>query len=130
MSKWIDNYNESNKVRLNKRIAKLKEEYEYYRRECIDYPYDRYEKAKQKRLEEIDELELLANPSNVKREIEDWKEEVKRLRELLGKVHLLGLNIDPCDQKSHANLQRLLSMTGKYNSFDEQFKAQAESGVW
>lgn len=130
MSKWLEQFNEVNRYRINKRIEKLKEEYDYYMHEYIDYPYDRYEKAKQRRKEEIEELEKFADPEGAKREIEDWKEETERLRQMLGRIGYLAANIEPCDQKSYANLQRLIGMTSSYSCTDEQFKAQAEAGIW
>ena len=57
MSKWLMRLNESNKLKIKKRIEKLKAEYEEYRLNYNDFPYDRYLKAMESRKAEIEELE-------------------------------------------------------------------------
>lgn len=130
MSKWIEQLNESNCKRINDRIEKLKIEYEQLRREHADRPYTYYEKAMERREAEIEELELIADPKHLKRELDDWKDEVEHLRKVLGRVGILAANIDPSDRKSDANLRRLIAMTDKYSCYDPQFVAEAEAGIW
>ncbi len=130
MSKWLEEFNRSNDARIAKRIEKLKAEHEEYRRNYNDYPYERYQKAMDKRMEEIDELERFGNPLNARREVEDYKEEIERMKGILGKIHYLSMNIDPCDQKSDGNLRKLQGMTGLYSCNDYDFKAHANNGIW
>ena len=130
MSKWLMKLNESNKLKIKKRIEKLEAEYDEYRLNYNDFPYDRYLKAMHRRKEEIDELERYGDPESAKREIKDYKEELVRMKEILGKIHCLAVNIDPCDQKSDANIRKLLSMTDRYSFYDDEFKERAEQGVW
>lgn len=130
MSKWLMRLNESNKLKIKKRIEKLKAEYEEYRLNYNDFPYDRYLKAMESRKAEIEELERYGDPASAKREVEDYKDELERIRAILGKVHYLAVNIDPCDQKSDANVRKLLSMTDGYSFYDDEFKERADQGVW
>lgn len=130
MSRWLDNFNEINKRKVEKRIEKLKEEHREYDRNYRDFPYDRYLKAMKRREEEIEELEMFGNPNSAKREVEDYKEELARVRKILGNIHYLALNIDPCDQKSDSNLRKLQNMTSNYECTDYEFMASADSGIW
>jgi hypothetical protein len=130
MSKWLEKFNKSNQLRIQKRIEKLKEEYNEFRLNYRDFPYERYQKAMDAREKEIEELERFGNPLSAKREVEDYAEESKRLKKLLGNIHYLTLNIDPSDQKSYANVMRLQGMTGTYECTDEEFKHRADQGLW
>lgn len=130
MGKWLDDFNKSNQNKIEKRIEKLKQEYDEYRRNYNDFPYERYYKAMQKREEEIEELERFGSPLNAKREVEDYKEEIERLNGFIGKIHYLSVNIEPCDQKSDANLKKLQSITAQYTCDDNDFKIHADMGVW
>lgn len=130
MSKWLENFNERNRKKVEKRVEKLKAEYREYDRNYRDFPYDRYLKAMKRREEEIEELERFGNPNSAKREVEDYKEELDRVRKILGKIHYLAVNIDPCDQKSDANLRKLQSMTSNYECADYEFKAKVDAGIW
>ena len=122
--------NESNKLKIKRRIEKLKAEYEEYRLNYNDFPYDRYLKAMESRKAEIEELERYGDPASAKREVEDYKDELERMRIILGKVHYLALNIDPCDQKSDANVKYLIAMTNGYGFYDDEFKERTDQGVW
>ena len=130
MSKWLEEFNKSNQLRIQKRIEKLKGEYHEFQLNFRDFPYERYQKAMDVREQEIEELERFGNPMVAKREVEDYAEEIKRLKNLLGSIHYLALNIDPSDQKSYANLMRLQGMTATYECTDEEFKCRADQGVW
>ncbi len=130
MSRWLEKLQESNKVKIANRIEKLQDEYEEYRLNYNDFPYDRYQKAMDKRKEEIEELKRYGDPERAKQEVEDYQEELKRLRSILGKVNYLALNIDPCDQKSDANVKKLICMTQSYSFYDDDFKNRADMGVW
>lgn len=130
MSKWLEKFNKSNQLRIQKRIEKLKEEYNEFRLNYRDFPYERYLKAMDAREKEIEELERFGNPLSAKREVEDYAEENKRLKKLLGNIHYLALNIDPSDQKSYANVMRLQGMTDTYACTDEEFKHRADQGIW
>lgn len=130
MSKWLEEFNKGNNARIAKRIEKLKAEYDEYKANYRDFPYDRYLKAMEKREQEIEELQRFGNPLNAKREVEDYAEALRRLKKLLGDVHYLALNIDPSDQKSYANVVRLQEMTGTYECTDEEFKHRADQGIW
>lgn len=130
MNKWLKKLNESNKQKIEKRIEKLKAEYEEYRLNYNDFPYDRYLKAMESRKAEIEELKRYGDPESAKREVEDYKDELERIKTILGKIHYLAVNIDPCDQKSDANVRKLLTMTDGYGFYDDEFKAHADQGVW
>ncbi len=132
MSRWLEDFNKSNQSKISKRIEKLKAEIREYKTNYRDFPYDRYLKAIERREAEIDELERFGNPVSAKHEVEDYKEELDRLKKLLGKIHYLSLNIDPCDQKSDANVRKLQGLTSQYESccFDYEFKNHAEQGIW
>ena len=130
MSKWLEEFNKSNQIRIHKRIKKLEEEYREFQLTYRDFPYERYQKAMNAREKEIEELERFGNPIDAKREVEDYAEEIKRLKKLLGNIHYLALNIDPSDQKSYANAMRLQGMTATYQCTDEEFKCRADKGVW
>lgn len=130
MSKWFEEFNKSNQHRIQKRIMKLKKEYNEFRLNYRDFPYERYQKAMDVREKEIEELQRFGNPEDAKMEIEDYTEEIKRLKKLLGNIHYLSLNIDPSDQKSYMNVQHLHGMTFAYECTDEDFKHQADQGVW
>lgn len=130
MSKWIEEFNKSNQIRINKRIIKLKEEIQEYKRNYRDFPYDRYLKAIERREAEIDELERFGNPLNAKQEVDDYKEELGRMKKVLGNIHYLSLNIDPCDQKSDGNVRKLQGITSQYDCYDYDFKNHADQGVW
>ena len=130
MNKWLKKLNESNKLKIEKRIEKLKAEYEEYRLNYNDFPYDRYLKAMENRKAEIEELKRYGDPESAKREVEDYKDELERIKTILGKVHYLAVNIDPCDQKSDANVRKLLSMTDGHSFYDDEFKNRADQGVW
>lgn len=132
MSRWIDNYNKVNEKKLAKRIAQLKQEREEYRRNYNDFPYDRYQKAMNRRDEELQELEMILHPEQAKMELEDYKEAVKYLRQMLHKCNILAMNIDPATEVSDNNVKRLIGMTDQYtdNYIEESFKAAAERGVW
>ena len=130
MSKWFDEFNKSNQRRIQKRIEKLKKEYNEFKYNYRDFPYDRYQKAMDAREKEIEELQRFRDPANAKIEIEDYTEEIKRLKKLLGNIHYLSLNIDPSDQKSYTNVMKLQGMTSSYDCTDEEFKHRADQGVW
>lgn len=130
MSKWFEEFNKSNQLRIQKRIEKLEKEYREFLLNYRDFPYERYQKAMDTRKQEIEELERFGNPTNAQREVEDYAEEIKRLKKLLGNIHYLALNIDPSDQKSYANVMRLQGMTATYQCIDEEFKHRADQGVW
>lgn len=132
MSKWIDNFNEINRRKLEKRINQVKQEREEYRRNYNDFPYDRYQKAMLRRDEELQELEMLLHPEEAKRELEDYKEELQNLRKMLHKCNILAMNIDPATEVGDHNVKRLIGMTDQYtdNYIEESFKAAAEKGVW
>lgn len=130
MSKWLDKFNKSNNARIVKRIEKLKAEYNEFKLNYRDFPYERYQKAMDAREKEIDELQRFGNPVNAKAEVEDYAEEIRRLKKILGNIHYLALNIDPSDQKSYANILNLQGMTGTYECTDPEFKERADKGVW
>lgn len=130
MSKWLEEFNKSNQVRIQKRIKKLKEEHHEFKLNYRDFPYERYLKAMDAREREIEELQRFGDPMTAKREVEDYAEEIKRLKKLLGNIHYLALNIDPSDQKSYANVTKLQGMTSTYECTDEEFKHRADQGVW
>ena len=134
MSKWI--YNNKKRVmgevkaRRNKLQAE-KEEYEYSYR---DFPYERYYKAINRRGEEIEELDdyirLLSGDST---ELDDYKDAVKQLRALLGKISVLANYIEPCDRISDDNLKKLMSIVRNYRDdfYDTgMFESQAKHGNW
>lgn len=134
MSKWIDNNKKrvigEVKARRNKLQAE-KEEYEYSYR---DFPYERYYKAINRRGEEIEELDdyirLLNGDST---ELDDYKDAVKQLRALLGKISVLANYIEPCDRISDDNLKKLMSIVGNYRDdfYDTgMFESQAKHGIW
>lgn len=134
MSKWIDNNKKrvigEVKARRNKLQAE-KEEYEYSYR---DFPYERYYKAINRRGEEIEELDdyirLLSGDST---ELDDYKDAVKQLRALLGKISVLANYIEPCDRISDDNLKKLMSIVGNYRDdfYDTgMFESQAKHGIW
>ena len=134
MSKWIDNNKKrvigEVKARRNKLQAE-KEEYEYSYR---DFPYERYYKAINRRGEEIEELDdyirLLSGNST---ELDDYKDEVKQLRALLGKIAVIANYIEPCDRISDDNLKKLMSIVRNYRDdfYDTgMFESQAKHGNW
>jgi c-di-AMP phosphodiesterase-like protein len=134
MSKWIDNNKKrvigEVRARRNKLQAE-KEEYEYSYR---DFPYERYYKAINRRGEEIEELDdyirLLSGDST---ELEDYKDAVKQLRALLGKISVLANYIEPCDRISDDNLKKLMSIVRNYRDdfYDTgMFESQAKHGNW
>jgi c-di-AMP phosphodiesterase-like protein len=134
MSKWIDNNKKrvmgEVKARRNKLQAE-KEEYEYSYR---DFPYERYYKAISRRGEEIEELDdyirLLSGDST---ELDDYKDAVKQLRALLGKISVLANYIEPCDRISDDNLKKLMSIVRNYREdfYDTgMFESQAKHGNW
>ena len=134
MSKWIDNNKKrvmgEVKARRNKLQAE-KEEYEYSYR---DFPYVRYYKAINRRGEEIEELDdyirLLNGDST---ELDDYKDAVKQLRALLGKISVLANYIEPCDRISDDNLKKLMSIVRNYRDdfYDTgMFESQAKHGNW
>ena len=134
MSKWIDNNKKrvmgEVKARRNKLQAE-KEEYEYSYR---DFPYERYYKAITRRGEEIEELDdyirLLNGDST---ELDDYKDAVKQLRALLGKISVLANYIEPCDRISDDNLKKLMSIVRNYRDdfYDTgMFESQAKHGIW
>lgn len=134
MSKWIDNNKKrvigEVRARRNKLQAE-KEEYEYSYR---DFPYERYYKAINRRGEEIEELDdyirLLSGDST---ELDDYKDAVKQLRALLGKISVLANYIEPCDRISDDNLKKLMSIVGNYRDdfYDTgMFESQAKHGIW
>lgn len=134
MSKWIDNNKKrvigEVRARRNKLQAE-KEEYEYSYR---DFPYERYYKAINRRGEEIEELDdyirLLSGDST---ELDDYKDAVKQLRALLGKISVLANYIEPCDRISDDNLKKLMSIVRNYRDdfYDTgMFEAQAKHGTW
>lgn len=134
MSKWID----SNKKRVigevrarRNKLQAEKEEYEYSYR---DFPYERYYKAINRRGEEIEELDdyirLLNGDST---ELDDYKDAVKQLRALLGKISVLANYIEPCDRISDDNLKKLMSIVRNYRDdfYDTgMFESQAKHGNW
>lgn len=132
MSKWLDKLKESNTKAINKRIAKLEREYREYRIEYNDYPYDRYQKAMNRREEEIEELKKAADPRELLREVEDWKESNDYLKNVMAKVYYLTMHIDVADQKSERNIIKLQAIISQYQSgnVDEEFKRKAEMGIW
>ena len=132
--KWIDNNKKrvigEVKARRNKLQAE-KEEYEYSYR---DFPYERYYKAINRRGEEIEELDdyirLLSGNST---ELDDYKDAVKQLRALLGKISVLANYIEPCDRISDDNLKKLMSIVRSYRDdfYDTgMFESQAKHGNW
>lgn len=134
MSKWIDNNKKrvigEVRARRNKLQAE-KEEYEYSYR---DFPYERYYKAINRRGEEIEELDdyirLLSGDST---ELDDYKDAVKQLRALLGKISVLVNYIEPCDRISDDNLKKLMSIVRNYRDdfYDTgMFESQAKHGNW
>lgn len=134
MSKWIDNNKKrvigEVRARRNKLQAE-KEEYEYSYR---DFPYERYYKAITRRGEEIEELDdyirLLNGDST---ELDDYKDAVKQLRALLGKISVLANYIEPCDRISDDNLKKLMSIVRNYRDdfYDTgMFESQAKHGTW
>lgn len=56
MSKWFEELQKSNEVRIQKRIEKLKAEYNEFKANYRDFPYDRYYKAMEAREKEIDKI--------------------------------------------------------------------------
>lgn len=130
MSKWFEELQKSNEVRIQKRIEKLKAEYNEFKANYRDFPYDRYYKAMEAREKEIDELERFGNPASAKQEVDDYKDEIRRLNKLLGNIHYLSLNIDPSDQKSYENVRKLQGITSSYECTDLEFKEHADKGVW
>lgn len=130
MSKWFEEFNKSNQLRIQKRIKKLEEEYREFLLNYRDFPYERYQKAMDAREQEIEELKRFGNPMDAQREVEDYAEEIKRLKKILGNIHYLALNIDPSDQKSYENVMQLQRMTATYECTDEEFKCRADQGVW
>jgi hypothetical protein len=134
MSKWIDNNKKrvigEVRARRNKLQAE-KEEYEYSYR---DFPYERYYKAINRRGEEIEELDdyirLLNGDST---ELDDYKDAVKQLRALLGKISVLANYIEPCDRISDDNLKKLMGIVRNYRDdfYDTgMFESQAKHGIW
>ena len=132
--KWIDNNKKrvigAVKARRNKLQAE-KEEYEYSYR---DFPYGRYYKAINRRGEEIEELDdyirLLSGNST---ELDDYKDEVKQLRALLGKIAVIANYIEPRDRISDDNLMKLMSIVRNYRDdfYDTgMFESQAKHGNW
>lgn len=130
MSKWLEEFNKQNQIKITKRIEKLKAEIQEYKRNYRDFPYDRYLKAIERREQEIEDLEKFGNPLNAKQEVDDYKDELRRVRNILGNIHYLSLNIDPCDQKSDANVRKLQGITSQYECSDYDFKAHADQGIW
>ena len=132
MSKWLDRLMESNAKAINRRIAKLEREYREYRIEYYDYPYDRYQKAMDRREEEIKELKKAADPRELLREVKDWKESNDYLKDVMAKAYYLAMHIDVADQKSERNIIKLQTIISQYKSgnVDEEFKRRAEMGIW
>jgi uncharacterized protein YhaN len=132
MSNWIDKLNASNKKRIRQRIEKLQQEKNQYHREYADRPWDIYQKAIESREEEIEQLQALANPKDMLRELEDFKDECKRLRKILAKVNYLAETVDPSNEIGFNNLKRLIGMTNSFTDeyVDEEFKAKAKAGTW
>ena len=75
MHKWIEKYKESNRKRLEKRIAKLKAEIKQYEADYNYSPRLYYKTAIERREQEIKELEALLYPKDLLRKIEDYKED-------------------------------------------------------
>lgn len=133
MSKWIENNKARALEAARTRRDKLEEEYAQYDREYRDFPYDRYWKAMERREAEINELkEYIEFLKGNDQELNDYKDAVKELRALLGKVHLICTKIDPSDRVSSANLTKLISITGHYagDFYDPSIAASAERGIW
>lgn len=131
MSKWLDKFKERNKKVIRKRIEKLTEEREEYRLNYNDFPWERYRKAWESRDAEIEELKRELNGTDAL-ELQDYKEELKRMRGLMSKINKLTTTLEPSDKRSDENIKKLLSMTGSYagEHFDSDFDARCESGVW
>lgn len=129
---WIENYKKQNRKQIEHRIEKLKAEREEYRRNYNDFPYERYRRAMERRDAEIIELKALLNSDSVKMELEDYKEELTRLRKVLHQCNILAENIEPATQKANENVRKLIGMTDTYtdNYIDESFRAAAERGIW
>lgn len=132
MSKWIDALNASNKARIQQSIEKLDGERKQFRREYNDRPWDTYQKAIESREKEIEELQSLLNPKDLIRELEDYKEEVTRLRRLLAKVNILADTMDPATEIAFNNQKQLTHMTNPYTSefVEMEFKEKAKQGTW
>ena len=107
MYKWIENYKESNRKRIEKRIAKLKADIKQYEADYNYSPREYYKTAIERRKQEIKELEALLYPRDLLRELEDYKKSCDDLAIKLAKINLLGENIEGADEKSKANLRRL-----------------------
>lgn len=131
MSKWLDKFKEQNKKVIRKRIEKLTEEREEYRLNYNDFPWERYRKARESRDAEIEELKRELNGTDAL-ELQDYKEELKRIRGLMSKINKLATTLEPSDKRSDENIKKLLSMTKSYagEHFDSDFDARCESGVW
>lgn len=129
-SKWLEKHKERNKKEVKKRIEKLEKEIKQYRREFADRPWECYQRAIDRREAEVEELKRFGTAEDAQREVQDYREAVKSLWNLLGKIGILAANIDPSDQKSNANLLRLTALTSRYTSADEEFRQRAERGVW
>ena len=130
MMKWLEKHYEQTRKAVGKRIETLEAEIRKYRREYADRPWDCYQKAIDKREKELDILQRFGDPASAMREVEDYREELGRLKSLLGKCGYLASNIDPSDQKSHGNLMKLISITSSYDFYDPDFKAHADQGIW
>lgn len=130
MSKWLEKFNNANQIKLQKHIEKLKTEITEFKYNYRDFPYERYLKAIERREAEIEEIEKFGNPSSARQEVDDYKEEIKHLKKILGNIHYLSLNIDPCDQKSDANVRKLQGLTSQYDCYDYEFKQHADQGIW
>lgn len=131
MSKWLDKFKERNKKAIRKRIEKLTEEREEYRLNYNDFPWERYRKAYESRDAEIEELKRELNGTDAL-ELQDYKEELKRMRGLVSKINKLTTTLEPSDKRSDENIKKLMSMTKSYagKHFDSDFDARCESGVW
>ena len=134
MSKWIDNNKKRVIGEVRARRNKLQAEKEEYEYSYHDFPYERYYKAINRRGEEIEELDdyirLLSGDST---ELDDYKDAVKQLRALLGKISVLANYIEPCDRISDDNLKKLMSIVRNYRDdfYDTgMFESQAKHGNW
>lgn len=132
MSKWLDALKASNKARVLARLDKLKKEYNEYKRESYDFPWDRYIKAYESREKEMDELlEFLDGEEDLKRDLDDYKDHINQLKKTLGKIGVLAANIETCDRESDANLREIQRTTSNYTHLaDDEVKRRAKVGVW
>lgn len=133
MSKWIDNYRESCKRNIEKRIEKVGAELRELKANYHDFPKGQTLKAIKVREQELEELKVLLNPKDMLLELRCWQDDYKELKKKLCRVYHLADNIDISNtDKSANNYRRLIITLDEYRNeaIDEMFIQKAKTGIW